>query len=78
MDTMKSNELEAAILRLLPSEGSDPDFVVIVERLRPMADDASIKAAVLRLNAEGTIQITPDWKLHVAQTSVAQAPGTRY
>jgi hypothetical protein len=62
MNTNSRTPLDDAILRLLENEhaGTLPE---IVRELRYLADDASIKAALLRLDSEGLIQITPDWTL---------------
>jgi hypothetical protein len=60
MNTNSRTELEVAILHLLENERAD-NLPAIVRELRFLADDASIKAALLRLNSEGLIQITGDW-----------------
>jgi hypothetical protein len=54
------NEPEGALLIVIP-ENCDRDLSFIVERLRYLADYASIKAAILRLNCEGVLLITPEW-----------------
>jgi hypothetical protein len=57
--------LEIAILRLLENEHAD-NLPEIVGQLRSLADDASIKAALLRLNSEGLVEMTPDWTFRMA------------
>lgn len=73
MAASSRSELENVLLQLLLRGDCDRDFPTVVEELRFIADDASIKAAVLRLKSEGLLQITPDWKLRVAAAAVAGA-----
>jgi hypothetical protein len=69
--TMDSrSELERALL-LLVCDNYDRELSVVVEELRDLADDASIKAAILRLNCEGVLQITPEWKVRRATAAGA-------
>jgi len=61
MNACTETTLEAEIIRIL-NNSNDHDLSEIVRELRVFADDASIKAALLRLNSEGVLEITPDWK----------------
>jgi hypothetical protein len=70
MTVASRNELEGALLIVI-SENCDRDLSFVVERLRYLADDASIKAAILRLNHEGMLQITPEWKIRRASAGAA-------
>lgn len=65
MSTNSRTPLEVAILHLLENDHVR-NLPEIVRDLRSLADDASIKAALLRLNSEGLIQITTDWTFRVA------------
>jgi hypothetical protein len=65
MTTNSRTPLDAAILRLLENEQAS-NLPEIVRELRSLADDASIKAALLKLNSEGLVQITADWKFCTA------------
>jgi|HubBroStandDraft_4_1064222.scaffolds.fasta_scaffold4065416_1 hypothetical protein len=65
MNTNSRTPIETAILRLLENERAD-NLRDIVGKLRFLADDASIKAALLRLNSEGLVEITPDWTFRTA------------
>jgi hypothetical protein len=57
-------EIEKAILRLLLDNKTEHVIPEIVSLLRTTgADDATIKAAILRLNSEGRIELTPAWKI---------------
>jgi hypothetical protein len=58
--------LEAQIVRFLEIPGQAHDLPEIVRAFREVADDASIKAALHRLSAEGLLQITPEWKFRTA------------
>jgi DNA-binding GntR family transcriptional regulator len=62
MSTNTRTALEAEIIRFLKNPNNPHDLPEIVRRFRASADDASIKAALHRLRAEGLLQITPDWK----------------
>jgi len=64
--------LEAEIVRFLENPDQAHDLPEIVRRFRALADDASIKAALLRLNAEGLLEITPDWKFRGASAAGAR------
>jgi hypothetical protein len=54
--------LETEIVRFLENPPALHGLPEIVRKFRPLADDASIKAALLRLNVEGLVEITPDWE----------------
>jgi hypothetical protein len=56
------NALETEIVRFLDNPNEPHNLPEIVKKFRPLADDASIKAALLRLNVEGLLEITPDWE----------------
>jgi len=71
MSTNSRTELEIAILHLLENEHAD-NLPAIVRELRFLADDASIKAALLRLNSEGLIQITGDWMFRATAAAGAR------
>jgi hypothetical protein len=62
MSTPALSALEAEIVRFLDDSKEVHDLPEIVRRFRTLADDASIKAALLRLNVEGLLEITPDWE----------------
>lgn len=66
MSTDTRTALEAEIIRFLESPDYAHDLTEIVRKFRGSADDASIKAALHRLSAEGLLQITPDWKFRGA------------
>jgi hypothetical protein len=70
VNTSSRTALEVAILRLLENENTG-NLPEIVRELRSLADDASIKAALLRLNSEGLIQITSDWTFRAAAAAGA-------
>lgn len=65
------NRIQSAVLQLLLRGDYDRDLTLVVQELRHLADDASIKAAVLRLQSEGRLQITLDWKLRLASAAAA-------
>jgi hypothetical protein len=58
--------LEAQIIRFLENPEQSHELTEIVKVFRQFADDASIKAALHRLSAEGLLQITPEWKFRAA------------
>jgi hypothetical protein len=77
MKANSRNRLEGAILHLLENENASnlpeatSNLPEIVRELRSLADEASIKAALLKLNSEGLVQITPDWKFRSAAAVAA-------
>lgn len=70
MNTSSRTPIEMAILQLLEIERAD-NLRDIVGKLRSLADDASIKAALLRLNSEGLVEITSDWTFRMAAAATA-------
>jgi DNA-binding transcriptional regulator PaaX len=57
-----SADVEEAVLRLLVDNPEEHVIPQIVSLLRMTGiDDATIKAAILRLTSEGRIELTPDW-----------------
>lgn len=70
MNTSSRTPIEMAILQLLKNECAD-NLRDIVGKLRCLADDASIKAALLRLNSEGLVEMTSDWTFHMAAAATA-------
>jgi hypothetical protein len=66
MTTETRSELEAQIIRFLENPEQKHELPEIVKAFRGMADDASIKAALHRLSAEGVLQITSEWKFRTA------------
>jgi DNA-binding GntR family transcriptional regulator len=60
------SELEERIIDFVGSTGQPHDLAEIVKQFRGLTDDASIKAALHRLSAEGLLQITPEWKFRTA------------
>jgi hypothetical protein len=60
------SELEVQIIQFLENPEQKQDLPEIVKAFRGMADDASIKAALHRLSAEGVLQITSEWKFRTA------------
>jgi hypothetical protein len=58
--------LEAQIIRFLENPEQANDLPEIVKAFLEVADEASIKAALHRLSAEGLLQITPEWKFRTA------------
>jgi hypothetical protein len=66
MSAATREEIEAKIIRLLDDPAQAHDLTEIVRLLGHSADDASIKAALHRLRAEGLVQITSDWKFQSA------------
>jgi len=64
MNIESQSKLEAAIIRLLQDGAKRHDFREILTTFRSLADDASIKAALLALSAKGVIEITRDWEFH--------------
>jgi hypothetical protein len=65
-------ELDTEIIRFLEGRENPQDLIGIVQRFRSLADDASIKAALLRLNSEGLLEITPDWEFRRASGTAHQ------
>jgi hypothetical protein len=66
MTTESLSELESQIISFVADPERKHDLPEIVEAFREMADDASIKAALHRLSAEGLLQITPEWRFRTA------------
>ncbi len=66
MTTETLSELESQIIRFLADPEHAHDLPEIVKAFREMADEASIKAALHRLSAEGLLQITPEWLFRTA------------
>jgi hypothetical protein len=62
MNVQSMNALETEIIRFFENPNEMHDLPEIVEKFRTLADDASIKAALLRLSLEGLLEITPDWE----------------
>ncbi len=60
------SELESQIIRFVANTERTHELPEIVKAFRGVADDASIKAALHRLSAEGLIQITPEWQFRTA------------
>lgn len=65
-------ELDTEIIHFLEGRENPQDLIGIVQRFRSLADDASIKAALLRLNSEGELEITPEWEFRRASGSTHQ------
>jgi hypothetical protein len=66
MNTEAMSALETEIVRFLDNPKEVHDLPEIVRKFRTLADDASIKAALLRLSVEGLLEITPDWEFRRA------------
>jgi DNA-binding GntR family transcriptional regulator len=66
MTTETLSELESRIIRFLADPDHTHDLPQIVNAFREMADEASVKAALHRLSAEGLLQITPEWQFRTA------------
>jgi len=62
MDVQSMNALETEIIRFFENPGEMHDLPDIVGKFRAVADDASIKAALLGLCLEGLLEITADWE----------------
>jgi hypothetical protein len=71
MSDATHTKLEIAVLKLLDAPVAQ-DLPSVVKALHNLADEASIKAAVLKLQSEGFLEITVEWKL-CAATVVAGA-----
>lgn len=69
MTTCERITLEDEITRFLAASPEAHELPAIVRRFRDLADDASIKAALLRLNAEGLLEITPSWQFRGSTAS---------
>ena len=62
MGEESNSPIRSAVLRLVHSQ--ERTFGELIKELAEhRIDEASVKAAVLRLSSEGTIEITPDWKI---------------
>lgn len=72
MSPQTRTALEADILRFLENPLNSHELPEIVKRFRASADDATIKAALHRLAAEGFLQITPEWKFRWAATAATR------
>ena len=72
MSTDTRTALEAEIIHFLENPDQAHDLSEIVRRFRASADDASIKAALHRLSAEGFLEITPDWQFRAAAPAGAR------
>ena len=72
MSTQAMSALEAEIVRFLENPSSAHNLPDIVRQFRALADDASIKAALLRLNVEGFVEITPDWEFRRVAVELKQ------
>jgi len=72
MSTQAMSALETEIVRFLDSPTEVHDLPEIVRRFRALADDASIKAALLRLNVEGLVEITSDWEFRRVPSEARQ------
>jgi DNA-binding PadR family transcriptional regulator len=70
MSISSRTPLEVAILHLLEN-GPAGNLPEIVRQLRSLADDASIKAALLRLNSEGLVEITAEWTFRATAAAAA-------
>jgi hypothetical protein len=66
MKTGTLSTLEQQIICFLENPEVGHNLPEIVKSLREFADDASIKAALHRLSAEGILQITPEWEFRAA------------
>jgi hypothetical protein len=66
------NTLEAEIMGFLDNPAQVRNLPEIVQKFRNLADDASIKAALLRLSSEGLLEITPDWEFRSAAIAGAR------
>jgi hypothetical protein len=71
MTTFDETALEDEITRFFAKSAEPHHLPEIVRRFRPLADDASIKATLLRLNHEGIIEITPEWEFRGVSSSEA-------
>jgi hypothetical protein len=65
MSDAAHTELEIAVLKLVDVPVAQ-DLPSVVRALHNLADEASIKAAVLKLQSEGLLEITVEWKLCAA------------
>jgi hypothetical protein len=72
MNTQAMSALETEIVRFLENPSEAHNLPDIVRKFRALADDASIKAALLRLNVEGLIEITPDWEFRRVAVELRQ------
>ena len=62
MNTQTRTALETEIMDFLESSENPHDLRQIVRKFRTVADDASIKATLLSLSAEGLLEITQSWE----------------
>jgi hypothetical protein len=65
--------LQDEIMHFLQAPEEVHDLPEIVRKFRALADDASIKAALLMLNVEGLVEITPNWEFRGADPNDARA-----
>jgi hypothetical protein len=72
MSTQAMSALETEIVRFLDNPSEVHELPEIVRRFRVLADDASIKAALLRLNVEGLVEISPDWEFRRVPSEACQ------
>lgn len=66
MSIQTTSALETEIIQFLENSRERRGLREIVKKFRPVADDASIKAALLKLNGEGLLEITPDWQFCIS------------
>jgi hypothetical protein len=71
MGSATHTKLELAILNLLNLSRAE-DLPSVVDSLNHLADEASIKAAILELQAEGLLDITVEWKLRAAAAAAGR------
>lgn len=62
MAKLELTQAEAAVRNRLGTDAEVP-FPEVVESVRQdtALDEATVKAALLRLSSEGVVEITPDW-----------------
>jgi DNA-directed RNA polymerase delta subunit len=63
----KMKQATDSTLALLNERGMDMPFADLVQTVAANTglDEATIKAAILRLNSDGELEITPDWNVHL-------------
>ena len=66
MEIQSMNTLESEIIRFFENPNEMHGLPEVVGKFRALADDASIKAALLKLSAEGVLEVTRDWEFHSA------------
>jgi Mn-dependent DtxR family transcriptional regulator len=73
------NQVLKTTLKIVQERASDTEFTDLVNRIvnAVSVDEATAKAAILRLGSEGLVEITPEWHVHLTPVSIEASKASK-